>query len=674
MERLEDRMMLSVNPHLHIHGQTEGPDNTDFVNEATPYTITFSFQNAPAPEDVDHFTVYWKDGTVSTYDPTKTSATHTYATAQIWNPDLNGPGQGGATNQYAIDASITFKDNSVWNAEPDPSGSSNPFILTVNDVAFPTISGPTSVNPGATYSLNLGVTQPGAEQPFGWEVIWNSEVLSDPNAIPDAEFFPGNPSTVTHNYSDPGDATHTIEAIYIDGIYDTNMNLQPAGQFVANTLDVSVNTAPTAVLSNSGPVNEGSTASVSFSGQFDPSAADTAAGFHYAYDFNNDGVFDVGDGTYAGSGTSATATVPAIYTADGPSNAIVKARIIDQKGGFTDYTTSIVVKNVAPTASAGGPYSTFDDTPITLTATASDPAGALDPLTYAWDLDNNGTFETSGASVSFNPVLLGYSGNQTRTVNLQVSDGDGGVTTVATTVQVLGQGTVLSNGVLSVVGSNTANDTVQVSQSGGQIRVSNGTTQSFNAASVSRIEIRTRGGNDIVIVGLEVTTPLLIDGGAGNDLLTAGGGDSVLLGGPGNDILVGGPGNNILVGGDGNDILIGAAGRDLLIGGKGSDVLSGGTGDDIVIGGYTTYDSNVASLDAIMAIWTSSASFSARVASLTGTGGMLKAGTTVLDDDSKDVMDGGSGRDLYFANTNFHDPGMDLVAMQQTLDALVSVN
>jgi Ca2+-binding RTX toxin-like protein len=224
------------------------------------------------------------------------------------------------------------------------------------------------------------------------------------------------------------------------------------------------------------------------------------------------------------------------------------------------------------------------------------------------------------------------------------------------------------------VGSNTGGDIVQVGKSGSQITVSNGTTQSFSAAAVSQIQIRTRGGNDVVIIGLNVTTPAVIDGGAGNDLLTAGGGDSVLLGGTGNDILIGGPGNNVLVGGDGTDILIGAGGRDLMIGGKGSDLLTGGTGEDILIGGYTTYDANVASLDAIMAVWSSGASFSARVATLTGSGGLLKAGVTVLDDDARDLMDGGAGRDLYFANIDPHDPGRDLVALQQTLDSLVAVN
>ena len=49
------------------------------------------------------------------------------------------------------------------------------------------------------------------------------------------------------------------------------------------------------------PTRSSSTATVSFSGAADVSPADTAAGFRYAYDFNDDGTFDLGDGTYAGS-------------------------------------------------------------------------------------------------------------------------------------------------------------------------------------------------------------------------------------------------------------------------------------------------------------------------------------------------------------------------------------
>ena len=61
-----------------------------------------------------------------------------------------------------------------------------------------------------------------------------------------------------------------------------------------------INVPPTAILGNGGAVAEGSSGSVSFTNQAD--APLDLASLHYAYDFNNDGVFDLGDGTYTGSG------------------------------------------------------------------------------------------------------------------------------------------------------------------------------------------------------------------------------------------------------------------------------------------------------------------------------------------------------------------------------------
>ena len=48
------------------------------------------------------------------------------------------------------------------------------------------------------------------------------------------------------------------------------------------------NVAPTATLTGD-TVEEGATATVAFSAQADPSAADTAAGFTYEYDLDGDG-------------------------------------------------------------------------------------------------------------------------------------------------------------------------------------------------------------------------------------------------------------------------------------------------------------------------------------------------------------------------------------------------
>ncbi len=74
--------------------------------------------------------------------------------------------------------------------------------------------------------------------------------------------------------------------------------------------------------------------------------------------------------------------------------------------------------NAPPTVDAGGPYSVNEGGSVTLTATGSDPNG--DSLTYAWDLDNNGSFETNGQSVSFDASLL--DGPSSYTVKVEATD------------------------------------------------------------------------------------------------------------------------------------------------------------------------------------------------------------------------------------------------------------
>lgn len=166
----------------------------------------------------------------------------------------------------------------------------------------------------------------------------------------------------------------------------------------ANFTITVTNVNPTATLSNGGPVNEGSTGTVSFSNPFDPSTADSA--FRYAFDFDNNGTFDSGNGTYAGSGSSVSATVPASFLTDGNSTRTVRGRIIDKDGGFTDYTTAISVLNVAPTFEAGA-----DETvqPPQLGAFSRSGIGITDP----------GNPETFGGTVNFGDGTV----TQTLTIN-----------------------------------------------------------------------------------------------------------------------------------------------------------------------------------------------------------------------------------------------------------------
>jgi PKD repeat protein len=112
--------------------------------------------------------------------------------------------------------------------------------------------------------------------------------------------------------------------------------------------------------------------------------------------------------------------------------------------GTSDHDPNVAafVINDPPTVDAGGPYTVNEGSAVTLAATGTDPENG--PLTYAWDLDNNGTFETPGQSASF----AGVDGPATHTVSVQVTD-NGGLTAVASM-------TVAVNNVAPVVGPITA--------------------------------------------------------------------------------------------------------------------------------------------------------------------------------------------------------------------------
>jgi Ca2+-binding RTX toxin-like protein len=145
------------------------------------------------------------------------------------------------------------------------------------------------------------------------------------------------------------------------------------------------------------------------------------------------------------------------------------------------------------------------------------------------------------------------------------------------------------------------------------------------------------GGDDAISVGGRVMISARIDGGMGNDSIVDGGGPSVLLGGLGNDSVTGGRGRNVIIGGVGADRLVGGAGSDLLIGGR------------------TSFDNDDAALMAILAEWTSSRSFTERVANLQdglgpilyGTGIKLKKGQTVFDDADVDSLVGAADLDWF---------------------------
>jgi hypothetical protein len=165
----------------------------------------------------------------------------------------------------------------------------------------------------------------------------------------------------------------------------------------------------------------------------------------------------------------------------------------------------------------------------------------------------------------------------------------------------------LNSGVLTVTGT-PGDDTITVRRSNNVITV-DGTGVALPAAVVSQLVVNAGAGNDVISVNSQDTAgyqqlgvAVVVSGGDGNDTIlgtpgadrlygqngndkiAGGAGDDVISGGNGNDWIDGSIGNDFLTGDYGNDSLIGGVGADMLYGGADNDSLSGGAGNDFLIG------------------------------------------------------------------------------------------
>lgn len=104
----------------------------------------------------------------------------------------------------------------------------------------------------------------------------------------------------------------------------------------------------------------------------------------------------------------------------------------------------ITLPNLPPSVDAGGPYYVNEGEMVQVSATGVDPENGL--LTYDWDLDNNGSFETTGQTVTFSAAIL--DGPDNKTIAVQVTD-EGNLTATDQTI-------VFINNVAPTVGTITA--------------------------------------------------------------------------------------------------------------------------------------------------------------------------------------------------------------------------
>ncbi len=435
------------------------------------------------------------------------------------------------------------------------------------------------------------------------------------------------------NFDDAVGITTTFSAVGLDGPTVVNVSVRATddgGLVGTGTTTVSVlNVDPTADAGGTYSVDEGGSVSLSASGSDIAGVNDPLT---FEWDFDNDGNFDDAVGT---------SPVFDASTLDGDATITVHLRVTDGDGGSATDSASIEILNVAPTADAGGPYTVDEGGSISLAGIGSDVAGVNDPLTFEWDLDNDGVFDDAvGASPVFDASAL--DGDTTVTVHLRVTDGDGGLATDSATIDILNVAPtidVLDGETQAVRGqpltyNASASDPVDVlTQSwevtdSSNIVVASGTGGSIDFTPIETGEFTIThtaddgdGGiaSESLTLSVTVTLELPDPENPGFQVLRIGGSQSsdiikVRPGSQDGEVIVKlnelnhghfrlrdsfGPiiGRIVVYGQDGNDFirmrhrdadvitqLYGGNGHDYLSGGKGVDFIYGGNGGDLIAG------------------------------------------------------------------------------------------
>ena len=222
------------------------------------------------------------------------------------------------------------------------------------------------------------------------------------------------------------DKSFSLSHLYVDnGVYTATVKVKDdLGTVGTDTVIVTVNNvAPTGTLGNDGPKNEGSLVTVSFTGVVDPGTLDT---FVYSFDWENDGTYDVVD--QGGASATHTWADNGVYT--------VKARVKDDDGGFSEYTTGVTVNNVAPTVDTGLDKTIYQGETFTTWGSFTDPGADIWTATVDYG-DGTGTNPlTLNSNKTFYLNHL-YTTGGTYTVTVTVNDDDSGIGTDTATITVL---------------------------------------------------------------------------------------------------------------------------------------------------------------------------------------------------------------------------------------------
>ncbi len=445
------------------------------------------------------------------------------------------------------------------------------------------LSGVSTADEGATYTLHLAATDPGADTITSWEIVWGDGM---------SETVSGNAEFVTHVYLD-GPAAYSISATATDE--DGTWN-------AADTISVTVqNVTPSVALSGAESAYRGSVYRLTIGEVTDP-GNDTVTGYRVHW---GDGQTDVtgtgGELTHVYVDCVGPVTITIDLLDEDDDDVVmpdVQWHTEVARKTIEVYDVSSTLQNVVVTPG-------ISENGVVLLRGDLVDSQALDGvvLEVNWGDGSVQSFSYAAGTTGFAETHTYVTGGF---FPIDIAPPVSGYRVVHGHAAAAVTGVVLRDGQLQIVGT-AGRDNVLVGRLCDQLFIISDLiphgfhTLWFNYDDVTDIEMTLGGGADDAVVAWNVDRDTLIRGGAGADRLK------------------GGAGNDILLGDAGNDLLVGGAARDLLIGGVGSDCIYGDWHDDILIAGQTHWDANDIALLAIMDEWTrTDLDYVARVDNLRG--------------------------------------------------------
>jgi PKD repeat protein len=327
------------------------------------------------------------------------------------DPQGSGVGEGSGTNVTVNVSAPT--PTPTFTPTPTPVPNQPPVVIA---------PAAQTANEGISQAFDLGSFTDDSSGPWQITVDWGdgnieSFSVSETGSIPSR----------THTYADNGNYTVTVTVTDKDGASGS-----ASFQVTVN------NVAPVATFTATSPIDEGSSSTLAFTNAFDPSTADTEAGFHYA--FACDGNVNSLPTSYAAAGSLASASC--LFQDNG--SFIVAGRIFDKDNGSSTYSQTVQVNNVPPAIQALSvtPSAINEGDWVTLTGAIVDP-GVQDliTVTVSWG-DGNSDLVTLGLGRAFTLTHQYLDDNPSGTpwdiytITVTAVDDDGGSDAASTLVTV----------------------------------------------------------------------------------------------------------------------------------------------------------------------------------------------------------------------------------------------